>query len=60
MKTVPIELTKWNDVLDKEVIRYTKFHTLNAKVNNLEKKIPDSTTLIQINQYNPDKQKKVG
>ena len=26
------------------------------KVNNLGKKIPDASTLIQINQYNVDKQ----
>ena len=37
----------------KEVI---KTHTLNAKVNNLEKKILDATTLIHINQYNIGKQ----
>ena len=32
-------------------------------MNNLEKKIPDGTTLIHINQYNTDKQnleKKIG
>ena len=34
----------------------TKFNTLKAKVNNLEKKIPDANTLIHINQYNTDKQ----
>ena len=34
----------------------TKFNTLKTKVNNLEKKIPEATTLICINQYNTDKQ----
>ena len=37
--------------------------TLNAKVINLEKKIPDATTVIHINQYNTDKEnldKKIG
>ena len=29
---------------------------LQIKVNNLDKKIPDETTLIHINQYNTDKQ----
>ena len=28
---------------------------LKTKVNSLEKKIPDATTLININQYNTDK-----
>ena len=37
--------------------------TLNAKVINLEKKIPDATTVIHINQYNTDNEnldKKIG
>ena len=37
--------------------------TLKTKVNNLDKKIPDGTALIHINQYNTDKQnldKKIG
>ena len=41
----------------------TKFNTLNPKVNNLEKKIPDTSTLIQSNQYSTDIQsfeKKIG
>ena len=29
----------------------TKRHTLKTKVNNLERKIPDATTLIHKNQY---------
>ena len=33
-----------------------KFNTLKTKVNNLEKTIPDLTTLILISQYNTDKQ----
>ena len=39
------------------------FNTLKKKVNSLEKKIPDATTLIHINQYNTDKhnfEKKIG
>ena len=39
-----------------EVVKNTKFNTLKTTVNNLEKKIPDATTLIHINQYNTDKQ----
>ena len=40
----------------KKVVKYTKFNTLKTKVSNLEKKIPDATTLIHINQYNTNKQ----
>ena len=31
------------------------YNKLNTKVNNLEKEIPDATTLIHINHYNTDK-----
>ena len=37
-------MKKLNDVVDNEVVKYTKFNTLKTKVNNLEKKIPDATT----------------
>ena len=44
---------KVNDSLvDNEVVKKTKFNTLKTKKYNLEKKIPDATTLIHINQYN--------
>ena len=33
-----------------------KFNTLKTTVNNLDKKVPDETTLIHINQYNTGKQ----
>ena len=56
MKTVPIDLKKFNGVVNKEVVKNTKFNKLNTKVNKLERKIPDTTTLIHINQYNTDKQ----
>ena len=56
LKTFPVDLKKLNDVVGNEVIKNTKFNTLKKKVNSLEKKIPDATTLIQINQYNTDKQ----
>ena len=45
------------DVVDNEIVKNAKLNTLKTKVNNLEKKIPHATTLIQINQYNTDKQK---
>ena len=50
LKTVPIDLKNLSDIVDDEV------NTLKTKVNNLEKKILDATTLIHINQYNTDKQ----
>ena len=56
MKTVPVDWKQLRDVVDNEVIKNTKFITLKIKVNNLEKKISDGTSLIQINQYNTDKQ----
>ena len=56
LKTMPVDLKKLSDVIDNEVVKNAKFNTLNTKVNNLEKKIPDATTLIHINQYNTDKQ----
>ena len=55
LKTVPVHLKKLSDVADKEIIKITKFNTLKTKVNILEKKIPDASTLIHINQYNIDK-----
>ena len=56
LKTIPVDLKKLSDVVDNEVVKNTKFNTLNATVNTLEKKIPDATTLIHINQCNADKQ----
>ena len=44
------------NAVDNEVIKSKKFNTLKTKVNSLEKKIPDASTLIRINQYNTDKQ----
>ena len=56
LKSVPLDLTKLSDVVDNEVVKNTKFNTLKTKVNDLEKNIPDATTLIPINQYNTDKE----
>ena len=63
LKTVPVDLQKLSYAVDNEVVKNTKFDPLKLKVNNLEKKIPDATTLIHINQHNTDKQnleKKIG
>ena len=56
LKTVPVDMEKLSDVVGNEVVKKTKFNTIKAKVNNLENKIPDATTLIHINQYNTLKQ----
>ena len=56
MKTVPVDLKKLSDVVDNKVVKNKKFNTLETEVNNLEKKIPDTFTLIHINQYNTEKQ----
>ena len=55
LKTVPVDLKKLNDATSKKVARKPKFNKLNTKVNSLENKISDATTLILINQYNIDK-----
>ena len=51
MKTGSVHLKKSSDDVDNEVAKNTKFNTLQAKVNNLEKNITDAITLIHINQY---------
>ena len=56
LKTIPVDLKKLSDVVGNEVDKDTKFNTLKTKVNNLDAKVPDTTTLVHINQYNTDKQ----
>ena len=56
LKTVLVDMKKVIDVVDNEVFKHTKFTTLRTKVNDLDKKIPDETTLSNINRYNTDKQ----
>ena len=48
-------MKKLSNVVDKQVRKNTNFNTLKTKVNILEKKISEATTLIHINQYNTDK-----
>ena len=55
-KTVPIDAKMLSDVIENEIVKKTKFSTISAKVNILENKISDATTLVHINQYNTDKQ----
>ena len=56
LKTIPVDLKKLSNVVGNEVVKNTKCNILKTKLNHLEKEIPDATTLIQINQYNTDKQ----
>ena len=49
-----MELKKLSDVVVNESVKNTKFNTLKTKLNSLEKKTPDATTLIHINQYKTD------
>ena len=56
LKTVPKDFKKLSDVVDEEVVKNTKFKTLNMKLNNLEKNVPVDSTLIQTNQCNTEKQ----
>ena len=48
LKTVSVDLIKLSDAVDNEVVKNIKFNTLKTKVNNLENKIPNATTLIFI------------
>lgn len=43
------------DTVGIEVAKNTKFDTMKTKRNKLDRKIPDGTTLIHINQQNTDK-----
>ena len=36
LKTVPVELKKLNDILDKEVVQNTKFNMLTTKVHKID------------------------
>ena len=63
LKTVPVDLKRLSELIYNEVVKNTNVNTLKTKINNLEKRIPDTTTLIYINQYNTDKknlEKKIG
>ena len=43
--------------MSREVLEKTLYNKVNLKVNNSESRNVDASTLIQINQYNIDKQK---
>ena len=52
LKDVPVDLKNLSDVVDNKVVKNIKLNTIETKLNNLDKKIPDATTFIGINQYN--------
>ena len=54
LKAVPVDLKKFGDAVNKQVVENKNFNTLKTKVNKLYKKIPDATILIHINQYTID------
>ena len=54
LETVPDGLKKLSGVVGNEDVKNTQFNTLQTKVNNLEKEIPDATTLIHKKEYNGD------
>ena len=62
LKTIPIDLKRLTDVADNDIVKNTEFNTLKTEVDKVNKKIPDVTTLIQINQCNTYKvlEKKIG
>ena len=55
MLAVPFDFKQLDDVVSKEVVKKAVYNELNLKVNRLEKKIIDASTLIQANQHNFDK-----
>ena len=55
IKYFACSLKKISYVVDNEVVKNTKFNTLKTKLNNLDKKIPDATTLTHINHYKTNK-----
>ena len=46
LKTAPVDFKELSDVVSNEVVKKTKNNKLNLKVNNLENKILDASTLI--------------
>ena len=50
LKSDPVDFKTTSNIVDNEVVQNTKFNILKKKVGNLENKIPDRTTLIDINQ----------
>ena len=43
LKTVPLDLKKISNVVNKKVVKNTKFNKLNMNANNSERKIPNGS-----------------
>ena len=56
LKTVPFDLKIFFNVVNKEVLRKTKYNKLNSKVDDLEDRNPKASILTQINPCNADNQ----
>ena len=56
LKAVLVDLKNLSDIVNDEVVKNIKFNTLKTKLDNIDKKIPDATTLIHISQYDTGKQ----
>ena len=56
LKAVLVDLKNLSDIVNDEVVKNIKFNTLKTKLDNIDKKIPDATTLIHISQYGTGKQ----
>ena len=56
LKTVPIDLKRLTDIVYRAIVKKLEFNKLNTKLNNLEKKTPETTTLTLIKECNTDKQ----
>ena len=56
LKAVLVHLKNLSDIVNDEVVKNIKFNTLKTKLDNIDKKIPDATTLIHISQYDTGKQ----
>ena len=57
LKILPLDLKNLSNVVSREVLEKKLYNKVNLKVNNSESRNVDASTLIQINQYNIDKQK---
>ena len=49
LKTVPVDLRTFNDVVDKDVVQRGKYNKLNSKLNRLQAKVLVASILIHIN-----------
>ena len=56
LKKLPVDLKKLSDGVDSEVVKNTNFSSLKTKVNKLDEKFLDATTLIDNTDKETDKE----